>query len=214
MFNRIRQKQKKSDNKPADKQNNRTDQRNNRRAPVDYDELSMNVISQGSEIIGTLKSRRDIKVAGKIDGGVEAEGKVIVTSTGFVEGIINCEEAYIAGSVGSDIHASQKLTLASSAVVKSNLYTSNLIIEEGAVFIGFSHMEVKQPAAEEFSPEEPPTNGKKLQPEAGDGDELQTNAGIQPQEDIESDLFEEQDFEEQDKEVATEEADSELKTEN
>jgi cytoskeletal protein CcmA (bactofilin family) len=137
MFNRLRSKQTESEDTPDFQQNNRNE------IAGSYDE-SMNVISEGSEIIGTFKSCRNIKVAGKIDGGVEGEGKVIVTSTGFVEGIINCKEAYIAGSVGSDIYASSKVTLASSAVVKSDLYTSNLIVEEGAVFIGFCHMEPEE----------------------------------------------------------------------
>jgi cytoskeletal protein CcmA (bactofilin family) len=178
MFNRLRSKKSKTDNKPDE-------QKNSGKPAVDYDELSMNVISQGSEIIGTIRSRRNIKVAGKIDGGVEATGKVIVTSTGFVEGVINCEEAYIAGSVGSDIYASEKLTLASTAVVESNLYTSSLSIEEGAIFIGFSHMEVEEPST--------------------DDEEWQSNT----KDDIENELFEEQD-EESDKE----EIDGEVKTED
>jgi cytoskeletal protein CcmA (bactofilin family) len=103
--------------------------------------MKMNVISERSEIIGTLKSQRDIRVAGKVDGGVEAEGKVIIASTGFVDGSINAEEAEIAGHVEGDVHVSGKLILSQSAVVESDLYAQSLAIEEGATFNGACHME-------------------------------------------------------------------------
>jgi cytoskeletal protein CcmA (bactofilin family) len=125
-------------------QNNTYQQKNRNDMTGHNDDSSMNVISERSEIIGTLKSRRNIKIAGKVDGGVEAEGKVIVASTGLVEGSINSKDAYIAGKVEGDIHATEKLTLASSAVAKSDLYTPSLSIEEGAVFNGVSHMEIEE----------------------------------------------------------------------
>jgi cytoskeletal protein CcmA (bactofilin family) len=181
MFNKLRSKQ-------SDNDDNSSDRKKSRNTSIDYDELSMNVISQGSEIIGTLRSRRNIKVAGKIDGGIEATGKVIVTSTGYVEGIINCEEAYIAGSVGSEIHASEKVALASTAVVKSDLHTSSLSIEEGAIFVGFSHMAEKEPT----------TDDEKWQPDTTDDIK-----------DVEDELFEETDGEPQE-----EETNNEVKTED
>jgi cytoskeletal protein CcmA (bactofilin family) len=135
-----------NNNKPNQTEPNNSSNfpQNNRDEKTAHDDASMNVISERSEIIGTLKSRRNIKIAGKIDGGVEAEGKVIIAPTGVVEGSISSQEAYIAGKVEGDIRASEKLTLASSAVVKSDLYTPNLSIEEGAVFSGVSHMEVEK----------------------------------------------------------------------
>lgn len=138
-------------NKTDDAMSNDIDTFQNNNQPHASDDSSMNVISERSEIIGTLKSRRNIKVAGKIDGGVEAEGKVIVDSTGFVEGSINSDEAYVAGRVEGDIHAESKLTLASSAVVSSDLHVPNLVIEEGATFNGVCHMEE---AADETSEDE------------------------------------------------------------
>jgi cytoskeletal protein CcmA (bactofilin family) len=107
--------------------------------------MTMNVISEKSEIIGTLKSQRDFRVAGKVDGGVEAEGKVIIASTGFVDGSINAEEAEIAGHVEGDVHISGKLILKQSAVVESDLYVQSLAIEEGAIFNGTCHMEADSP---------------------------------------------------------------------
>jgi cytoskeletal protein CcmA (bactofilin family) len=137
---------------------------------------SMNVISERSEIIGTLKSRRNIKIAGKIDGGVEAEGKVIVASTGLVEGSINSKDAYIAGKVEGDIHATEKLTLASSAVAKSDLYTPTLSIEEGAVFNGVSHMEIEE-EIDNINPWEA-TNGDSYDEEFFDGNDEETNGEL------------------------------------
>jgi cytoskeletal protein CcmA (bactofilin family) len=76
---------------------------------------------------------------------------VIVAATGLVEGSINSQEAYIAGRVEGDIRASEKLTLASSDVVKSDLYTPSLSIEEGATFNGVSHMQLEEEASDDAS---------------------------------------------------------------
>ena len=103
--------------------------------------MNMNVISERSEIIGTLKSRRNIRIAGKVDGGVEAEGKVIISSTGHIDGSIHSEEAEIAGHVVGDVHISGKLTLESSAIVESDLYVGSLCVEDGATYNGTCHME-------------------------------------------------------------------------
>ncbi len=101
---------------------------------------TVNMISEGTEVIGTLKTQNDIRIAGKIDGKAEVEGKIIIASTGHVEGNINSVDADIAGRVEGEVHVSSKLTLRQSAVVEGDLYAQNLVVEEGATFNGGCHM--------------------------------------------------------------------------
>lgn len=101
---------------------------------------SVNMVSEGTEIIGTLKTKSDIRVAGKIDGEANVEGKIIIASTGHVDGNVNSKDADIAGRVEGEVHVSSKLCLRQSAVVEGDLYAQSLVVEEGATFNGACHM--------------------------------------------------------------------------
>jgi cytoskeletal protein CcmA (bactofilin family) len=161
-----------NEKQPSPRPTTVTDERSSN-GTKETDFSSMNVISERSEIIGTLKSRRNIRIAGKIDGGVEAEGKVVVASTGLVEGSINAKEAHIAGSVKGDVHVSSNLTLASSAVVESDLYVQSLSVEEGATFNGTCHMEEQPEEQHEFFSNNGSNNGYSTE-EFNEEEELET----------------------------------------
>lgn len=101
---------------------------------------SVNMVSEGTEIIGTLKTKSDIRIAGKVDGEAKVDGKIIIASSGHVDGNINSEDADIAGRVEGEVHVSGKLTLRQSAVVEGDLHAQSLVVEEGATFNGACHM--------------------------------------------------------------------------
>lgn len=97
---------------------------------------SVNMISQGTEIIGTISTKNDLRISGKVDGKVRAEGKTIVTNSGTIKGDLKSAEADIAGKVEGEIMVNNKLILRQSAVVKGDIQTKVLLVEEGAVFEG------------------------------------------------------------------------------
>lgn len=101
---------------------------------------SVNMVSEGTEIIGTLKTKSDIRIAGSVDGEAKVDGKIIVASSGHIDGNVNSKDADIAGRVEGEVHVSSKLTLRQSAVVEGDLYAQNLVVEEGATFNGACHM--------------------------------------------------------------------------
>jgi len=101
---------------------------------------SVNMVSEGTEIIGTLITKSDTRVAGKVEGEAKVAGKIIVASTGHVDGNIKSEDADIAGRVEGEIHVTGKLMLRQSAVVQGDLHAQCLIVEEGATFNGTCHM--------------------------------------------------------------------------
>ena len=101
---------------------------------------SVNMVSEGTEIIGTLKTKSDIRVAGSVDGEAQVDGKIIVASSGHIDGNINATDADIAGRVEGEVHVSSMLTLRQSAVVEGDLYAQSLIVEEGATFNGACYM--------------------------------------------------------------------------
>lgn len=101
---------------------------------------SLNMISEGTKLKGTINSQSDIRVAGKIIGEAISKGKLIVTSNGILEGNLKASEADVAGKIEGELHISDKLILRQSAVINGDIYTKTLIVEEGAQINGSCHM--------------------------------------------------------------------------
>ena len=101
---------------------------------------SVNIISEGSELEGFLKSEHDIRIGGILNGTLETQSKVIITEQGYVSGDIVCQNAYIAGKVSGDVLGKNKITLRKTAVLKGNVTTKILVVEEGAKVNGLCKM--------------------------------------------------------------------------
>lgn len=105
---------------------------------------SLNMISEGTKIKGTIQSQNDIRIAGRLDGEAICKGKVIVSSSAHLEGNISSAEADIAGKVEGTVKVSNKLTLRQTTVVGGDIFTNVLIIEEGAKLNGNCRMGAKE----------------------------------------------------------------------
>jgi cytoskeletal protein CcmA (bactofilin family) len=101
---------------------------------------SVNIIGNGTDINGNIKSNGDLRIDGFIKGTIHATGKVVVGSTGSVDGEINCQNADISGDVKAHIKVTELLSLKANAVVSGDIFTNKLAIEPGAVFTGACKM--------------------------------------------------------------------------
>lgn len=101
---------------------------------------SVNMISEGTKLDGTLNTKNDIRIAGTLDGEATAEGKIIVSSTGKIKGNIEGVDADIAGNVDGEVRVTNKLILRKSAVIEGDIYTKTILAEEGAQINGSFHM--------------------------------------------------------------------------
>lgn len=101
---------------------------------------SVNMISEGTHLNGTLKTKNDVRVAGTLDGEAKAEGKVIVSSSGKVDGNIEAVDADIAGKIDGEVRVTNKLVLRKSAIIEGDIYTKTILAEEGAQINGSFHM--------------------------------------------------------------------------
>ena len=63
------------------------------------DSPSVNLIGTGTVIRGDIKSEGDIRIAGTLIGAINSKGKVVIGSTGKVEGEIICQNADVSGTV-------------------------------------------------------------------------------------------------------------------
>lgn len=101
---------------------------------------SVNMISEGTKLKGTLETKNDVRIAGTLDGEVKAEGKIIVSSTGQVDGNIKGDDADIAGNIDGEVRVNNKLILRKSATIEGDIYTKTILAEEGSQINGSFHM--------------------------------------------------------------------------
>ncbi len=105
---------------------------------------SANLIQSGTMITGDIESNGNIRIDGTLTGTVTAGGKVILGSTGSVEGEINCINADVEGKVNGLIRVKELLSLKATAVVTGDLIINKLAIEPGARFTGTCRMDGMQ----------------------------------------------------------------------
>ena len=101
---------------------------------------SINLIGAGTTIEGDIKSSGDIRVDGTVYGSVQSKAKVVLGSTGLVEGDINSQNADISGTIKGKTVCSELLFLKATARVTGDIVTGKLVVEVGATFTGSCNM--------------------------------------------------------------------------
>jgi len=101
---------------------------------------AFSVIGTGTVITGNIKTDGMIRVDGKVVGNLVTLGDAAVGLTGIIEGSLDARNITVAGKVMGTITAMQKLVLESKSVLKGDLRTARLVVDEGAVFDGRSAM--------------------------------------------------------------------------
>lgn len=97
---------------------------------------AINLISNGTDIIGDVKSSGDIRIDGSLTGNLTTKGKVVIGQTGKVNGEVVCKNSEVSGIVEGKITISQLLILKASSKILGDISTSKLSIEPGALFSG------------------------------------------------------------------------------
>ena len=100
----------------------------------------VNIIGQGTSILGDINSNGDIRVDGTLKGSIKTEGKVVLGKEGVVEGDVICQNADISGIIKAKITVSNLLSLKETAKLNGDIVTNKLSIEPGAEFTGSCSM--------------------------------------------------------------------------
>ena len=104
------------------------------------DNTTINLISNGTDITGDIKSNGDIRIDGSLKGNLSTKGKVVVGPTGKVNGEVTCRNSEISGIIEGKITVGQLLNLKASSKILGDITTSKLSIEPGAIFSGTCKM--------------------------------------------------------------------------
>lgn len=106
----------------------------------------MTSISEGTNLEGQIKIEGDIKIEGTIKGTVTSKGKVIIASSGKIDGDVICQNAEIAGHVTGKLKIADILILKGNANIDGDINTGKLVIENGVKFNGNCSMGSPAPA--------------------------------------------------------------------
>lgn len=107
------------------------------------DSSSVNLIGNGTKIVGDIQSAGDVRIDGTLIGNIVTSGKFVLGSHGLIDGNITCSNAEISGEVKGIIDVSEILALKASAKISGDIITSKLMIEPGALFTGNCNMGAK-----------------------------------------------------------------------
>lgn len=103
-------------------------------------QAGINIIGLGTTIEGNVDAQGDIRIDGKITGNVTSKGKVVLGTTGIVEGNIIAKNAEVAGETIGKINTEELLILKSTANINGDIISSKLMVETGANFTGTCQM--------------------------------------------------------------------------
>ncbi len=102
---------------------------------------TINLLSAGTEIKGEVISKGDIRIDGNLIGSLISKGKVVIGTSGRVEGEIECQNGDFSGTIEAKVNVQSLLSLKSTANLKGDISTNKLSIEPGAKFSGTCNME-------------------------------------------------------------------------
>lgn len=98
------------------------------------------IIGPATTFVGELNTAGTVRVDGAMEGNVNAEW-VIIGETGSVTGDVKTKGMIVGGKVKGNIRSADVVEIKQKGEVCGEIFTTNLIIMEGAVFEGRSYMQ-------------------------------------------------------------------------
>ncbi len=104
------------------------------------DSASINLIGNGTSIIGDINSNGDVRIDGSLKGNITITGKLVVGQSGKIEGNVICQNADVSGEIHGKVTVGELLTLKASAKLLGDIITGKISIEPNATFTGTCNM--------------------------------------------------------------------------
>ena len=152
-------------------------------------------IGADTKVEGTLITHSSVRIDGKIIGGVVADGTVVLSQDGEIQGNVIAENIVVAGVIDGNLNIRDKTNIEPTGEVYGDISTSRVLIDEQSVFQGKCNMnidrgkskrgkfklketpEVKQESAEkQDTPEKPKTVEKQKAPDKAEKKEPEKDA--------------------------------------
>jgi len=137
-------------------------------------------LGEGTFFEGDLTFPDTLRIEGSFRGRIRSpEATLIIAESGKVEAEVEVAELFVAGHLSGTVRASRRLEVAAEGRIDGEVYSTNLVVRDGALIQGVCHM---GPGAEPGMGQ--PPAGEKAEdsaPEAKqDGDSPPDASGEQP----------------------------------
>ena len=93
-------------------------------------------LDRGSHFQGTLTFQGMVRIDGVYQGDIVSGNHLVIGEKGEVEGTVNVEEVVISGHFSGTITATKNVVFHTTAVVKGEIISPRLTVDDGAVFNG------------------------------------------------------------------------------
>lgn len=104
------------------------------------DGASINLIGNGTSITGNITSNGDVRIDGTLKGNLSISGKLVVGTSGNIEGNVVCQNADVSGKIHGKVTVNELLTLKATAKLLGDIVTAKITIEPNATFTGTCNM--------------------------------------------------------------------------
>ncbi|MFH1679808.1 MAG: polymer-forming cytoskeletal protein [Candidatus Eisenbacteria bacterium] len=94
------------------------------------------IIAEGCAFSGTINVTGGIRIDGQFDGKLVVSEALVIGKAGKVRAEVETKQATIAGTLNGEINAKEGVKLQTGSRFEGNIYTKNLVIEEGVYFDG------------------------------------------------------------------------------
>lgn len=98
------------------------------------------VVGEGTQIKGSIQSVGVIRIDGFLEGTLEHDGDLIIGPKGRLHAGVRAKALAMAGEIKGNVCVDGKLELLPGALLEGDVRCGNLVIHEGARFVGRSHM--------------------------------------------------------------------------
>lgn len=104
------------------------------------DGASINLIGNGTSITGNITSNGDVRIDGTLKGNLSISGKLVVGTSGNIEGNVVCQNADVSGKIHGKVTVNELLSLKATAKLLGDIVTTKITIEPNATFTGTCNM--------------------------------------------------------------------------
>jgi len=98
------------------------------------------IIGSESSVTGDIITKGVVRIDGDITGNTDADW-LIVGATGMVKGNVVSRGVLIDGRMEGNIKSKEIVEIKSKGIVEGDIFTTRLIISDGAIFDGHSYMQ-------------------------------------------------------------------------
>lgn len=104
-------------------------------------EQGINRIVEGTHIEGSIRSEGSIRIDGSFKGDIHTSGRLVIGSTGRVEGRVDCMDCESEGFVLGELRVAGLLSLKASSRVDGEIQYGRMAVEAGAQIVGVCRLD-------------------------------------------------------------------------